>query len=144
MRLSEICISFVDVSFDFVDEEKVKKWISNSLHSEGCNAGLITYVFCKDSYLQDINYKYLNNSDLTDVIAFAYDEYEGVCGDVFISVERVLENAKYFDTSSINEMSRVMLHGALHLIGYNDKTIAEKQEMTRIEDKYLSLHPLFK
>jgi rRNA maturation RNase YbeY len=144
MHLSEICFSFVDVSFDFVSEEKVKKWISNSLLSEGRNIGLLTYVFCNDCYLQKINAKYLKTSNLTDVIAFAYDEHEGVCGDVFISTERVEENAKSFNKSSINEMSRVMLHGALHLIGYNDKTKAEKQEMTRIEDKYLSLHPLFK
>ena len=143
MCLSEICFSFVDVSFDFNDEEKVKKWIVDSIHSEGFEIGVLTYVFCDDRYLQEVNYKYLKTSNLTDVIAFGYDEYEGVCGDVFISVERVAENAKLFNVSSLNEISRVMLHGALHLIGYNDKTKLEKQEMTRIEDKYLSLHPLF-
>ena len=135
MYLSEICLSFVDVSFDFLDEKKVKKWISDSIQSEGFDIDLLTYVFCDDLYLQKVNIKYLKTSTLTDVIAFGYDVENGVHGDVFISVDRVIENAKLYNVSSINEMCRVMLHGALHLIGYNDKTQVDKKEMTKIEDK---------
>ena len=144
MNLDGICFSFVDVSFDFFDEKLIKAWIVNSITEEGSSIGLLTYVFCKDNYLQEINHKYLKKSYLTDVIAFAYDDFEGVSGDVFISVDRVRENAILYKKENLNEMSRVMLHGALHLIGYNDKTKEQKEEMTRIEDKYLSLHPLFK
>ena len=143
MHISEICFSFIDVSFDFVDKEKVKKWILTSIASEGSKLGCLTYVFCNDEYLLDINLKYLNSRHLTDVIAFQYDGFDSINGDVFISVDRVRENAKLFNATDINEMSRVMLHGALHLIGYKDKCKRDKEEMTRIEDKYLSLHPLF-
>lgn len=100
--------------------------------------GNISLIFCSDNYLLDINIKYLNHNYFTDIITFNYVEGEIISGDLFISIDRVKENAIEFETMWIKELYRVIFHGLLHLIGYNDKTEEEKKIMKIKEDLYLS------
>lgn len=130
------------IAFELEHEHAVHDWLIGLIASEGLVAGVINYIFCDDDYLLELNQKFLERDTLTDVIAFDYSEEEGeVSGDVFISLERTRENAAQFDQSSDIELLRVIAHGMLHLCGYGDKEAAEKEEMTRKEDKYLSLLP---
>ena len=97
----------------------------------------IDFMFCSDIYLQKLNKKYLNHSTLTDVITLDYSFKKHLLGDIFISIDRVKENANTYETTFKKELSRVMIHGILHLIGYNDKSIHEKEIMRKMENKYL-------
>jgi probable rRNA maturation factor len=124
-----------------------KMWIQQCLKKEKQTAGCINFIFCSDLYLQKINKEYLKKSDFTDVIAFQFQKpsftYKNtknlIFGDVFISIERVKENKKIYKTIFSKEIQRVMIHGVLHLIGYNDKTKKEKEVMTVKENLYLTL-----
>lgn len=140
--MGEVCLEFLDVSFDLIDEALKKEWIADVVKMEGGKLGVLTFVFCNDKHLLSLNRKYLNSSYLTDVIAFDYGNKDIVEGDVYISLERVVDNAVKFNVEAFHEISRVMVHGTLHLLGYTDKTIEEKSSMALIEDKYLSLHPI--
>ena len=140
--MGEVCLEFLDVSFDLIDEALNKDWIAEVVKMEGGNLGVLTFVFCNDSHLLGLNLKYLKSNNLTDVIAFDYGNKDSVEGDVYISLERVIENALKFNVEPFHEISRVMVHGTLHLLGYTDKTIEEKSSMALVEDKYLSLHPI--
>tara|TARA_B100000963_G_scaffold326706_1_gene313953 strand:- start:1859 stop:2275 length:417 start_codon:yes stop_codon:yes gene_type:complete len=97
----------------------------------------INFIFCNDDYLQKINEKYLQHTDLTDVITFDYSQRKKLIGDIYISIERVKENASKFDTTFKGEIARVMIHGILHLIGYDDKSTTEKKRMREMENKFL-------
>ena len=97
----------------------------------------INFIFCNDEYLQKINKKYLQHTDLTDVITFDYSHEKKLLGDIYISIERVKENALIFDSTFKSEIARVMIHGILHLIGYNDKSKIEKKRMREMENKFL-------
>ena len=97
----------------------------------------INFIFCNDEYLQKINKKYLQHTDLTDVITFDYSHEKKLLGDIYISIERVKENALIFDSTFKSEIARVMIHGILHLIGYNDKSKIEKKKMREMENKFL-------
>ena len=99
--------------------------------------GNISVIFCKDEYLLEINKKYLNHDYYTDIITFNYNEENNVSGDLFISLERVYENAKSLNQPTDIETLRVIVHGFLHLIGINDKSVKEKAEMTKFENLYL-------
>ena len=133
---------YEEVDFSLDHEKVVHDWILNSIRKEGLEAGVINVIFCSDEYLLDLNQRFLDRDTLTDVIAFDYAEGEDeVSGDVFISFERIGENAEKFDTSVEKELMRVIIHGILHLCGYSDKSKEEKAEMTSKEDKYLSLLP---
>lgn len=101
------------------------------------NSGDVSVIFCDDSYLHDLNQKYLKHSTLTDIITFDYRAGNMLSGDIFISVERVKENAKKYSQPYKRELSRVIIHGFLHLCGYKDKTKQEKKLMTLKEDFYL-------
>ena len=102
--------------------------------------GDINYVFCDDNYLAKLHQSYLESDDLTDIITFDYSEGDRtLSGDLFISVDRVEENASEFSIEFEDELDRVIVHGVLHLIGYNDKTDQEKSEMRKKEEGYLSL-----
>lgn len=104
--------------------------------------GSINFIFCTDAYLHEMNVKYLNHDTYTDVITFDYTENPPeISGDIFISSERVRENAKQFGTTFVMELHRVMIHGLLHLAGFDDKTAREQQQMRSKEDYYLSLQP---
>ena len=97
----------------------------------------INFIFCNDDYLQKINKKYLQHTDLTDVITFDYSYEKKLLGDIYISIERVKENALIFNSTFKSEIARVMIHGILHLIGYNDKSKIEKKRMREMENKFL-------
>ena len=101
--------------------------------------GEVSYIFCDDEYLYDINVKHLNHNTLTDIISFDYSLGKVVSGDIYISVERVEENAKERNIDFSDELHRIMVHGLLHYVGYKDKTEAEIRAMRKKEDYYLSL-----
>jgi rRNA maturation RNase YbeY len=120
-------------------QEELSGWISDIIVREGCKEGDLTYIFCSDDYLLDINVKYLKHNYLTDVISFDYSLGKTISGDIFISDDRVRENAVSFSKSFKDELHRVMAHGLLHFSGYNDKTEEELLLMRNKEDYYLSL-----
>ena len=115
-------------------------FISNILISEKKTEGDIVLIFCSDEYLLEINKKHLNHNYYTDIITFDYCVENIVSGDLYISIDRVKENAKTFNDSFINELSRVVIHGVLHLCGYNDKTEADQKNMRNLENKYLAMN----
>jgi len=137
----EVIFSFFseDISFQLADELKTQNWIIESIKQEGKTPGEINYIFCSDNYLYKMNVEHLNHDTFTDIITFNYCVEDVVNTDIFISVDRVKENAKDFETSFENELSRVMIHGMLHLVGYDDKTEADKEAMRAKEDFYLTL-----
>lgn len=127
-----------------VDLPKIKKrntvaWIKQVIDEHCKKVGDVSFIFCSDTYLLDVNKQYLDHDYFTDVITFDYVEGDVVSCDIFISVDRVEENAKSFSTSFSNELNRVIIHGILHLLGYNDKTDTDKLIMTGKEDLYLNL-----
>jgi len=136
-----ISISTLETTYKFKNKLKVRKWIKSILENEDRIAGDITYVFCNDEYLLNLNKKYLKHDTLTDIITFDYSEKETLSGDIFISIERVTENAGSYNTSLNAELGRVMAHGVLHLSGYKDKTPEDKKLMRSKEDFYLTAFP---
>lgn len=113
----------------------LKKWIKNIALSENYRVGEVNYIFCDDAYLHTINVKYLNHDTLTDIITFDYTQQNTIHSDIYISVERVRENAVDFNTSFEKELLRVMAHGILHLCGYKDKTKQESELMRQKEEE---------
>lgn len=99
----------------------------------------ISFIFCSDNYLQKLNREFLSHEDLTDVITFNYATKKNLTGDVFISIERVKDNAATYNTSFKEELARVMIHGVLHLMGHNDKKTKDKELMRGLEDEFLKL-----
>jgi probable rRNA maturation factor len=128
-----------DVTYKLKDKLKVKQWIKDTIVAEGYKLQELTYVFCSDAYLLQINQQYLDHDTYTDIITFDNSEYEGeIVGDIFISIPRIRENAVKFKVSETDELHRVIIHGALHLLGYKDKTPADNKNMTQKEDHYLA------
>ena len=126
------------VSFP-LDTSVINNWIENAVLSLGYSLKNLSFVFCDDEYLKNINVKYLGQDYYTDVISFDYSTEEGLVGDVFISIERVRENANNFKVSFNEELFRVIIHGVLHLCGFNDKTDKEIKEIRKQENHFLSL-----
>ena len=126
------------VSFP-LDSSAINNWIENAVTSLGYSLKNLSFVFCDDEYLKNINVKYLGHDYYTDVISFDYSTEEGLAGDVFISIERVKENANNFKVSFNEELFRVIIHGVLHLCGFNDKTDKEIKEIRKQENHFLSL-----
>ncbi len=132
-------ISFnYETDFKLENETKISEWISKAINSENCKEGELNYIFCSDDYLHKINVDFLNHDTLTDIISFDYSVGKELHGDIYISVERVEDNAKDFDVSFEDEMARVMIHGILHYCGYKDKSDEDAQLMRSKEDYYLS------
>ena len=127
-----------ETDFLIPNEETIAKWITNTIADEGFKLEEINYVFCDDEYLHKLNVEFLDHDTLTDVISFDYTVGKLIQGDIFISVERVRENALEFNTAFENELNRVMVHGVLHYCGYKDKTELDKQLMRSKEDHYLN------
>jgi rRNA maturation RNase YbeY len=128
-----------DISYKLKNKALVRQWIKDTIIAEGFKLKELTYVFCSDAYLLPMNQQYLDHDTYTDIITFDNSEVEGdITGDIFISVERVRENAAKFKISETDELHRVIIHGALHLLGYTDKSIVTKQKMTQKEDEYLA------
>jgi len=127
------------ISYNLPQKLKVKKWIKATIEKEGYQLQELNFIFCSDEYLLNINQQYLNHDTYTDIITFDNSEVEKqIVSDIFISIERVKENAKTFKTSEFDEVCRIMIHGTLHLLGYKDKGKAAKTLMTQKEDEYLS------
>jgi len=124
-----------ETSFTLKNQKKLVKWIGDVISSEGFQVAEINYIFCDDSYLNKINQEFLNHDTFTDIISFDYTLGKEVGGDIFISIERVLENAEKFNEVFENELHRVMIHGILHFIGYKDKTKKDKTLMRTKEDE---------
>lgn len=126
--------------FRLSNPKKIKDWLNTSIQTEGKTTGDINYIFCDDVYLSEINSKYLKHNTLTDIITFSNSNQPSIIsGDIFMSVERVSDNAQSLSLPFEKELSRVIIHGVLHLIGYNDHTAEEKQQMRAKEDYYLHL-----
>ncbi len=125
--------------FDLTQANEISLWLQNVAESENFDIADLNYVFVSDDELYDMNVKYLNHNTLTDIITFNYVEKELISGDIFISVDRVKENAVDFNVSFENELRRVMVHGLLHLMNYNDKTDEEQELMTQKEDEKLKM-----
>lgn len=137
--MQKISFHYTNQKFSFRRRNLVRSMVERLIRTEGQNVGEIHYIFCSDEYLLQLNQTHLNHDTLTDIITFQYNEPgEPVVSDIYISVERVKENAISFAVSFSDELLRVIFHGALHLVGYKDKTSAQKTEMRRMEDKYLS------
>ncbi len=127
-----------DVAYKFKNKTKVKQWITAAIIEEGFKLQELNYIFCSDEYLLKINQEYLDHDTYTDIITFDNSEDEGIItGDIFISIPRIIENAAKFTVSEADELHRVIIHGALHLLGYTDKDASSKQNMTQKEDYYL-------
>ena len=132
-------ISFhYETDFQLHNEIKISEWISEVIRSEDCEEGEINYIFCSDYYLHKINMEYLDHDTLTDIISFDYSVGKELHGDIYISVDRVIDNAKDFEVSFENEMARVMVHGVLHYCGYKDKSEGEAKLMRQKENEHLS------
>lgn len=127
-----------EIDFELENSDKVLNWISTVIPQESYEEGEINYIFCSDEYLLDLNIKHLNHNTLTDVISFDYSIGKLISGDVFISIDRVKENAQSFEVSFNEELHRVMIHGILHYCGYMDKTKEDKIIMREKENFYLS------
>jgi probable rRNA maturation factor len=121
------------------NEEAIVNWLSAVILSEGNKEGEINYIFCDDEYLHKINLEYLNHDTLTDIISFDYTMGNQISGDIFISVERVQDNATDFKVSFEEELRRVMVHGVLHYCGYKDKGEEEELLMRSKENEKLAL-----
>ncbi|GAB5565122.1 MAG: rRNA maturation RNase YbeY [Winogradskyella sp.] len=127
-----------ETEFEISKPEIKIKWISEAIKEEKHNLGEINYIFCSDDYLHKINVEFLNHDTLTDIISFDYTVGNEVHGDIYISVDRVKDNASDFNTDFANELARVMIHGILHYCGYKDKTEEDAELMRSKEDYYLN------
>jgi rRNA maturation RNase YbeY len=133
-------ISFnYETEFILEDEPMVVAWLSRVIVSENKTEGDINYVFCDDAYLLALNEQYLNHDTLTDIISFDYSVGNELHGDIFISIERVRENAVDYDVSFKEELRRVMVHGLLHYSGYKDKTTDEEVLMRKKENEKIAM-----
>lgn len=131
-------IDFQFIKVRTIDLNSTKNWIERIIFSEKKILGDIMFVFCDDQFLLKRNIKYLNHDTLTDVISFDYSNEKKVSGDILISIDRVKENAKLYNQTFSTELNRVMAHGLLHLLGYNDKSKEEAKIMKSKENYYLS------
>ena len=136
---SNLWFHFEDVKFRLEQRKALRSWILESSSQEGKAVSDLNYIFCSDQHLHSINVEYLDHDTFTDIITFDYSEAQVIAGDIFISWDRVKANAKKFKVKTRDELHRVIIHGTLHLLGYGDKTEAEKRTMTAKEDYYLSL-----
>jgi probable rRNA maturation factor len=128
-----------EISYKLKNKTAVRHWITETIQAEGFKLKELTYIFCSDNYLLQINQQYLNHDTYTDIITFDNSATEkSITGDIFISIERIRENALKFNITETDELHRVIIHGALHLLGYKDKTPADKKKMTFKEDFYLN------
>ncbi|MFC3879975.1 rRNA maturation RNase YbeY [Algoriphagus namhaensis] len=138
-----MAISFFseDTSFTLKEKNRRKKWLRSIASEKGRQIKDLNYILCSDEYLWQINMDYLNHNDYTDIITFDSSENENeISGDIFISIERVKENASKLNVEEEEELSRVISHGLLHLLGYKDKSPKESKEMRAQEDRAINLY----
>ncbi len=139
--MSSISFLNADIGFNLPQKLITKRWINSVISSENKVKGDICFIFCSDNYLLKKNHQFLNHDTFTDIITFDYTEDNRgmISGDIFISIDRVKENSDNLNIPFENELHRVMIHGILHLMGYKDKTKAQKSLMRMKEDICLSL-----
>jgi probable rRNA maturation factor len=128
-----------ETDFEISNEEKLSAWIENIIIAENFELGEINYIFCDDEYLLKLNIEFLQHDTLTDIISFDNTMGKEITGDIFISVDRVKENATEFKVSLKEEINRVMIHGVLHYMGIKDKSKEQKELMRNKENDALSL-----
>ena len=126
-----------NLDFELESADTISTWIKNTIQAEGYDYDQITYIFCEDQYLHKINLEHLSHDTYTDIITFDYTEGLIISGDLFISIERVQENADHLNIPFLKELHRVMIHGILHLCGYKDNSLEEEEMMRKKEDIYL-------
>ena len=131
-----------DTKFDFKEKRLTNRWLKLVAESEIRRLGDISIIFCSDNYILDVKMKYVQHDYFTDIITFDYCEGDTVSGDLFISVDSVRENAAFYGTEFKDELNRVIVHGVLHLIGYDDHSEEDIKEMRAKENYYLSLREL--
>ncbi len=134
---SHIDFHTADIEFEPTNAKFIKEWLRAAIEKEGQQLHFLNFIFCNDEYLYKVNVQYLDHHTYTDVITFPYSE-EAVEGDIFISIDRVRENAEQLDINFSDELHRVIIHGTLHLLGYLDKKSEDKKLMTKMENLYLS------
>ncbi|SHM92231.1 rRNA maturation RNase YbeY [Polaribacter sp. KT 15] len=123
-----------ETNFKLDNESSTENWIQTIIDKHNCELGEINYIFCDDNYLHKLNVQFLQHDTLTDIISFDNSLGKLINGDIYISIERVEDNAKDFKVSFIEELHRVIIHGVLHYIGFKDKTEADQNEMTLQEN----------
>ena len=129
-----------EIDFKVLNPIKTKRWLKSVIESEGFELLEINYIFCNDKYLHKINVEYLEHDTLTDIITFDNSEEDQLIeGDIFVSIERIIDNTKDFNTTFEQEFKRVIVHGVLHLCGYFDKTDEDEKQMRDKEDYYIRL-----
>lgn len=137
LKAVEIVFHSEDVDFELNEVSTLKDWIAATIQEEDKLPGPLNFIFCSDDYLHALNVEFLDHDTLTDIITFPLSDTE-VSGDIFISIDRVRENASTYKVEFDEELSRVMIHGILHLCGYGDKTSEESNTMREKEDFYLA------
>jgi probable rRNA maturation factor len=125
--------------FELKNQNQISDWMNSTAQEEGKYIGALNYIFCDDEYLHKINVEFLNHDTYTDIITFDYCVGDEIISDIYVSTERVNENAKEFSESFEEELHRVLIHGLLHLCGYKDKSKEEESLMRDKENYYLSL-----
>ena len=144
--MGAIAINFFSEETNFKPKQvkALRNWILNSIETEKHQLLELNFIFCSDDYLLQINKEYLNHDTYTDTVTFDNSETKGkILGDIFISIDRIRENAKTFKTSTKDELHRVMIHSTLHLLGYKDKSTKDKNLMTAKENEYLVLRGFY-
>ena len=126
-----------ETNFKLKNEKSLENWIQKVVADHDCEEGELNYIFCDDTYLHKLNVEFLQHDTLTDIISFDNSIGKLINGDVFISVDRVADNAKDFKVSFREELERVMIHGVLHYLGFKDKTEEDQKEMTLQENNAL-------
>ncbi len=127
-----------ETDFSLQNEEELRAWLNSVAHLEGYSIEDVNFIFSDDDFLHELNLKFLDHDTLTDVIGFDYSIGKNLHGDIFISIDRVRENAMKFSIDFINELKRVMVHGLLHFCGWSDKTENERSKMQQREDFHLA------
>ncbi len=140
--MSELHFFTQETNFRIRKIRLLKEWLIETIKSENETLDTLNIIITSDEYLHQMNVEHLNHDTLTDVITFEYNEdNEPIQGDIFISIDRVKENAKQFKQRQLDELHRIIIHGTLHLLGFKDKCDTDKEQMTQKEDYYLSLRP---
>ena len=141
MAVKDILFFNEDVEYTVKEKQKLRQWIADTIRAEGfARIGELNYIFCSDAYLLTINQQYLNHDTYTDIVTFDSSEKEDtIAGDIFISIDRIQENATKFGVAERDELHRVIIHGTLHLCGYYDKKKEDKALMTAKENEHLAL-----
>ncbi len=130
---------YEDITDLHLEKRKLKNWIISTIKKEEMQTGDLSFIFCSDEFLLEMNKQYLEHDYFTDIITFDYVENDIVSGDIFISVDRIRENANTYGVTFWEELNRIVIHGVLHLLGYKDKEKTDKELMTQKEDFYLSI-----